>query len=326
MKTEIESSSFRGIKSVILTNDCLRAEFLPGYGSKLASLQDCGHDRDKEFLFQPSEGQELKLPGYGADFAQHDASGFDEMFPTIDASFYPRGRWAGRKLPDHGELWSVPWQMYQEKDESENIIGFTAESRVLPCRLNKRVSLQGNQLQLEYNLQNKSDEKIDFIWAAHPLFAADRSMEIVLPENIDRVINVEDSNPHLGSWGKLHSYPLTESQLTGEKIDLSSVPGSELNSCRKYYVPEKLEAGYCALKYPREELLLELTFPESKVPYLGVWKSLGGFRGDYNIALEPCTGAFDDLYLAHRMGKAAVVEPESTYEWWLNFTIRDLVQ
>ena len=322
MNSEIEQGSYRGLDSLILVNDRLRAEFLPGYGSKLASLRD--RSRDREFLFQPPPDAELCCPGYGADFAAFDASGFDEMFPTIDASFYPAGSRAGGELPDHGELWSLPWQGERREESGEEYLQFQVESRLLPCRLEKRVSMQGAQLQLEYTLHNRGQEEVEFIWAAHPLFQADREMKIVLPREVKSVINVEDSNPHLGSWGRRHSYPLTESQLTGEKMDLSRVPGPERESCRKFYVAEPLERGYCALDYPSSDLRLELTFPAEKVPYLAVWKSLGGFRGDYNLALEPCTGAFDDLYLAHKTNRSAVVAAESTYEWWLNFNLAEL--
>ncbi len=317
----IEEGEFRGLDSAVIKNGHMRAEFLPGYGSKLASLRDLRSE--KEFLFQPPEDRELSPPGYGAKFARYDASGFDEMFPTIDASFYPAGKWSGERLPDHGELWSISWDMNTRTGKGKACIEFSAESKIFPCRLQKRLSLHGSQLQIDYSLHNRGDEKIEFIWAAHPLFKANPNMEIILPGDVSSVINVEDSNPHLGCWGEVHSYPRTQSLLTGEPLDLSSVPGPDRMSIMKFYVQEKLKNGFCALRYPEEKLLLEFTFPEDRVPYLGVWKSLGGFRGDYNLALEPCTGAFDDLYLAYRTGRSASVKPGSIYEWWLNFSVKN---
>ncbi len=31
------------------------------------------------------------------------------MFPTIDRCYYERYPWQGTPIPDHGEVWSIPW-------------------------------------------------------------------------------------------------------------------------------------------------------------------------------------------------------------------------
>ncbi len=319
-EAKIRRDSHRGLKSTVLENDCWQATFLPDYGSKLASLYH--KKEEQEFLFQPPQGEKLTLPEYGADFAACDASGFDEVFPTIDASFYPRGKWRGKELPDHGELWSVAWQESMDKNQDpKGQLTFRGRSRQLPCWLEKKVTLKDNELKFYYTLHNEGEEELEFIWAAHPLFQARPDLKIILPEEVDEVINVEDSNPHFGSWGTFHNYPLTRSQKTGEIIDLSQVPPPERNTCRKFYVPRQSNQGYCALHYQQKGLFLQISYPPEKLPYLAVWETLGGFRGDYNIAIEPCTGAFDDLYLAHKTGRVATVAAQSSYNWWLSFSL-----
>ena len=62
-------------------------------------------------------------------------------------------------------------------------------------------------------------------------------------------------------------------------------------------------------------------YDADKVPYLGVWKTQGGYRGDYNIALEPCTGVYDDLYVANKIKKAAVIAPLGQYTWQFKMII-----
>jgi len=53
----------------------------------------------------------FKPVAYGAVFVDQDMSGWDEMFPTINACTYPApSPYAGITLPDHGEVWVLPWE------------------------------------------------------------------------------------------------------------------------------------------------------------------------------------------------------------------------
>jgi hypothetical protein len=51
-----------------------------------------------------------------------ECSGMDDMFPTIDAYFYDRYPWAGTKLADHGEVWSLPWATTVEGDRLHFVV------------------------------------------------------------------------------------------------------------------------------------------------------------------------------------------------------------
>ena len=316
MNTKVKAGQYKGLNSLIIKNKILRAEYLPDYGSKLASVKNLKTGR--EYLYQSSR-EKLKKPEWGADFSRYDASGFDEIFPSVDPTFYPSGRYRGQQIPDHGDVWSLTWQYELSFDKSE--IQFRTAGPELPYRLKKTVMLDDNKLIIKYQAKNLSEEPFKFIWAAHPLFDCQDEVRILLPAGTDRVVNVDDSNEHLGSWGKIHSYPLTNSQKTGEDIDLSSVPTPDRQTCQKFYLPHRLEEGYCGLEYPESGERLELYFPADRVPYLGIWKSMGGFRGDYNLALEPCTGVYDDLYLADKIGRAAIIPAGGEYTWKLTLQI-----
>lgn len=62
-------------------------------------------------------------------------------------------------------------------------------------------------------------------------------------------------------------------------------------------------------------------YPAEKIPYLGVWKTQGGYRGDYNLALEPCTGVYDHLSVAYAIRKVSFVEPKGVFTWWFQIEI-----
>src|ERR1044071_6954902 len=105
--THIENVQVSGLSAIRLHNDVLRAVFIPELGGKMVSLVRVasGH----EFLLQPQDcGRKYGRPVYGDRMDDFDASGFDECFPTISACKYPED--LNVSLPDHGELWPVPWK------------------------------------------------------------------------------------------------------------------------------------------------------------------------------------------------------------------------
>ncbi|GAB6098358.1 hypothetical protein JCM16358_02370 [Halanaerocella petrolearia] len=309
-------SSYKGLNSVILENERLKVVFIPEYGGKMVSLYHKLTDR--EFLFQSEN--ELEVPDYGADFSNYDSSGFDEVFPSIDASFYPDGSWQGTSIPDHGEVWTLPWKMKINKEK----INFSVYSPCFPYRLEKEISLEGPTLNINYKATNLSREEFKFIWCAHALLNCNaKNTKIILPEGENKIINVEKGSEHLGDWGQLHSYPIIEKE-DGTEIDMSKVEPKSANNCEKFYIPHKLKEGRCGVEYTDTQEQLIYEFPVDKVPYLGVWKTQGGYRGDYNIALEPCTGIYDDLYLADRIGKISIIPAQETYEWYLKIKVESI--
>ena len=95
-------------------------------------------------------------------------------------------------------------------------------------------------------------------------------------------------------------------------------PASD-NPAKNFISRKKIHRVGAPSKHTDNGDTLTYRYDADKVPYLGVWKTQGGYRGDYNIALEPCTGVYDDLYVAHKIRRAAVCAPKNKYEW--NFTM-----
>ena len=78
---------------------------LPDIGFNIASLIHT--PSGKEFLFQPHESI-YRVPRHGDRFIDYDASGCDDMLPTVDTCIYPgTGAFPGRTMPDHGGVWIV---------------------------------------------------------------------------------------------------------------------------------------------------------------------------------------------------------------------------
>lgn len=309
----LTQTTYKNLPAVRLENEVVALVFLPTYACKLASL--IKKDTHREFLFQSSLST-LTPPPYGAAFSAYDSSGFDEVFPSIDACPYPIGKYQGTPIPDHGEVWALPWQHTLHPDGN----GLTAwvQSPHLPYKLTRDLTLAGAEIRLHYTVENLGEEPFEFIWTPHCLLNCSTDTILKLPENLNQIMTVEHSTRTLGPWGTRHTYPLTFS-VKNEKIDLSLTRPASDKSCEKFYFTQKNTAGWCAVKHTDNGDTLTYRYDADKVPYLGVWKTQGGYRGDYNLALEPCTGEWDDLYVAHKIRRTAVCAPHGTYEW--NFTM-----
>ncbi len=118
--------------------------------------------------------------GYGDPYGNGEFAGFDEMFPTISRCYYESAPWAGIEAPDHGEVWSIPWEAAQGAGD----VTLAVNGVRFPYRLQKTVSVQGDKLIARYAAENLSNHPLDFIWAAHPLFNAVPGMKFRVPRGM----------------------------------------------------------------------------------------------------------------------------------------------
>lgn len=313
MKISISQVKHKNMDALLMESDSMALTILPESGAKIQSLYR--KDAQKELLYQ-SDREEFRKAAYGAKFGSGDFSGFDEVFPTIDECFYPSGPWAGTLIPDHGEVWALPWD-YQV---AENSITLSVHGVRFPYRLEKKIEfLRDNCFRLSYQAFNLSDFDFDFIWCPHPFFVCDEDTRVVLPPSVKTVVSTCSLENKLGDYGSIHPWPVTEIS-TGEKYDLSDVLHPQYaGKCEKFYALEQPLEGWCALQNTLSGETIGLSYPANKLPYLGVWEGI--INDQYITALEPVTGALDRLDVAKLAGKASVIKAKASYEWFLNLTI-----
>lgn len=309
------NTQYKGLKAHLLENDFLRLTFLPDYACKLAGLT--AKKTGREFLFQSSSST-LKIPPYAAPFSAYDSSGFDEVFPSIDACPYPCGPWKNLPVPDHGEVWTMQWGSTFAADGKS--VKSVVKSERFGYILSRQVTLKDNEILFEYAAENPSDEPFKFIWTPHCLLACSPATRLLIPDNLTQIMTVEHSSKRLGAWGTHHNYPLT-TDVNGHPLDLAATEPASAQNYEKFYFVQPNTAGWCGIEHTDTHEKLIYQYPADKVPYLAVWKTQGGYRGDYNLALEPCTGEYDDLYVADKIRRAAVIAPHKTYTWTLKMTV-----
>lgn len=310
--------TYRGREAVFLESGALRLAVLPRLGAKLASL--VYKPNRFEVLFQPPTGQ-YGFPSYGANFADHDASGADDMFPTIDACTYPGAEHAGLTCPDHGELWAVPWTV--KRANGGDSLVCQVRGKTLPYLFERRMTLLPHgKLRLDYRIANKSDEPLHGLWAFHGLLACDELSRLELPraqgQHKTWVRAVQDSGP-LGPKETVLEFP-AHTLPDGQTLDVAAIAPASAGTTKKLYVDGPVEKGQAAITLDQGRLRCELTWDPTLAPYLGVWITEGGFRGDYNAALEPATGFYDSLELAARNGLAPIAAHEAL-ELWLEISL-----
>lgn len=311
---EIKRSTYKNAEAVVLENEQLRVSITPNHGARTASI--VYKPLQQELLWQNPDPVHAE-PGYGAPYDDGEFAGFDEMFPTISRCCYEHYPWQGIEVPDHGEVWSIPWSYAYEEDG----VRFSVNGVRFPYRLEKKVYLRQNRLCTEYRVENLSSHKFSYIWAAHPLFNTEEGMEIIVPPGMKRIINSVQGEM-LGGYGERYSFPRAR-LAGGREVDLSRVPARNKTGYQKYYFDGKAVDGWCLLHSPKKLLNIGLSFPIETVPYLGMWVNEGGFGGQYNIAPEPATAPMDRIDCAEMWGGCSVLEGKASREWYLTITLND---
>jgi len=309
----ISNYEYKGLDAFKIENDILSIVVIPELGGKIASLIQ--KDKNFEFYFQNKKDTFFKPQIYD-DFSKFDASGFDDCFPSVDASSMILN---GRSVhyPDHGEIWSksMSYEITCEK------LKLQCSSEILPYNYEKIISIKNNNIHIDYKIINSGSESFPCIWTMHGLLNCENGMEIHLPPGVKEIINVQNSRL-LGNPGLVYSYPDAVLE-DGTACRLNRISSKDADKTEKFYINEMLSVGECGLYYPSKDLSYKIYFDKEQLPYLGIWISEGGFRGDYNLALEPSNGFYDKIEIARNNSKLKILNPGEKLEFELVIEISD---
>jgi hypothetical protein len=309
------TSRYKDQDAVSIESEAMCAQYLPGIGATLCSL--VYKPLGLQLLIQRPEPRYRVAPYAGDYVAEGECAGLDDMFPTIDRCYYDRYPWQDTPIPDHGEVWSIPWQCVALPDR----LRFSVYGVRFPYRLEKEVHLAGpGVLRTEYRLTNLSNFAFDFLWSAHPMFVMEEDSQVLLPEGVRRVTTVFSNGGELGGYGEQLNWPVA-TLPGGMHHDLSRMRPKTACAASKYFVDGRMPAGWCALTYPQSKLMLTLRFPVEQVPYLAILPNEGGWQDLYNIFLEPATASFDRPDVARMHGELSTVPAGGSYQWYLELAL-----
>ncbi|HLO29748.1 MAG TPA: hypothetical protein VK249_11465 [Anaerolineales bacterium] len=298
----ISKSTWHDFAAITLESELLRAVIVPDLGAKIVSLYDKRHGR--EWLVAPMRS--VMQTSYGADFVSQDMSGWDEMLPTIVAC-----SWDGVQLPDHGEVWSIPWKL---ESMEEAVLLSVVGVAMSYCLSRAAALIAPNCLELRYTLTNTGQIAVPYLWAAHPQFAADENTRIILPPEVESVVNVIDGDPVWGKAGGVSGWPEAAS-ADGRRWRLDRIASALNHTCRKFYIPPDQPVSWAALVDENLGCRLRLDWSSSAAPYLGLWVDEGMYNSAPVAALEPSNGYYDSLETAIRNKRVAVLDVRKAQSW-----------
>lgn len=309
---EVSSTTWYSQEALKLENASVQVVVVPEMGAKIVSLFD--KRNQVEWLADPGERPFEPVP-YGAVFTDQDMSGWDEMFPTIIPCQYPDPNSDQKiQLPDHGEVWAIPWRREQT---DKPVLSFIVEGRALSYELSRQIEFVAeSDLRFTYRVTNQSDAPISALWAAHPQFLAGSHAKVILPPEISQVCNVLTEDFGWGQVEKLVDWP-EATGADGETIRLDAVGTPELNQARKFYVPPEAKASWITVLREPSQDWISLSWDAHEIPYLGLWIDEGFINAKSVIAPEPSTGYYDSLALAVEKGRQMVIGPGESVNWSL---------
>ena len=299
-------------KEITLETDVLICVILPELGGKVKSL----YYKPKQFELaaQPS-GHLYMKPGKNTPFAKCDASGLDDAFPTIDVCTVQEGN-RTIQYTDHGEIWRSEFELI---DQTRDVAVLEYLSTDYGYLYQKKMQLVCNQLHMSYQIKNIGKEAFPCLWTLHGFVKYEEGMRFIFPSGAESFLNAERASKELGQRGAIH-------KVTESMYDFTRVPTRKNVCCQKYYINGKVQEGFCGYEYPSQQVRCEYRYDKEKLPYLGLWITSGGFRGDYNCALEPSNGFYDSVAIAQANDACPVLEPEEGLDFTITISFCEMEQ
>jgi galactose mutarotase-like enzyme len=311
-----ESKLVDDINEITLTSDQYAVTVVPKLGAKITSIYN--RKTKREFLSRTNV--DYRLREYGDKFENYERDGADECFPTVGGCPYPNYPWQGTDIPDHGELWCLPWEHEITKDKLRTWVRGVR----LPYLFERTISFESlarhekQYIKLSYSVSNDGPYDMPFLYAFHPLFKAETKSKLLLPPGAD-VVTSSSSEDRLGKPMTKHEWPQVTDFSLDKSYDRSVIRSSRAKESEKLFTTP-LDQGRCAMVYPKDEFIGFL-FPAKRFPHLGLWVNEGDWYNQHQVALEPSTSQVDRLDVAVGLDTCGVVPAGGTTEWDLSILI-----
>ena len=225
----------------------------------------------------------------------------------------------------HAEFNTMPWDS-QIVDDSPDRVSLRCWVRAYrtPFFFEKTLTLTSGSpvLEIEQTLVNEGEEPVHCVWGEHiALGAPFLSEDCVIDLPGGRLINhPTDFHPNNRlKAGFEGPWPWSDTK-SGEREDLSKVPGRDVKAYDQSYITDMPE-GWYAITNRRIGLGFGVAYPTDVYRYLWYWQSLGGGSGypwygrTYNIGLEPFTSYTNEgLQNAINNSTALLVQPGQRIE------------
>jgi len=299
--------SVGGQPAVILENAAVRIVVLPGLGGKVLSLVDKRVDID---LLWRNARVPLRPAAFGSGYDDQFLGGWDELYPN-DAP----EELVGEPLPDHGELWAVPWSASVGSTDDTVWLELRVTGTVTGTEVVKRLHLGGGpELTVDYRITNPGRTDQPFLWKSHVAVALHRDTLVDMAAG--EVLVDDFGNPRARPASGRFTWPWLEAD--GQRHDLRTLPDTHERGVSEFLLATSMEHGACSVTHPTEGTGLQLSWDRRDLPSCWLFASYGGgWRGLDVLVLEPCTGYPLSVAEGARAGTHQVLAAGATKSWQL---------
>lgn len=303
--------SIGGQPAVILENPSVRIVALPGLGGKILSIIDKRADVD---LLWRNARVPVRPAAFGSSYDDQFLGGWDELYPNDMAE-----ELAGESVPDHGELWGVPWSASVGSTASEAWLELRVTGTITGTDVLKRVSLgDGPELTVDYRITNTGRIDQPFLWKSHVAVAL--HPDTVVDMAAGEVLVDEFGSPRGRPESGIVTWPYLEAD--GTRHDLRTVPDTFKRGVSEFLLATSMERGECSVVHPGEGTGLRLSWDRQDLPSCWLFASYGGgWRGLNVLVLEPCTGYPLSVAAGVQAGTHQTLPAEASRSWQLRARI-----
>ena len=298
--------SLAGQPAVVLENRWLRAVVVPGVGGKIISLVD--KTADLELLWRNERVPVRPVP-FGSGYDDAFLGGWDELYPNDEPEVL-----AGEAMPDHGELWSLPWLITDLTQGADEVaVELTVRTPISASTVCKRLVLgDGPALRTDYRVTNDGRRELPFLWKSH--VAVRLHPDTVIGMAAGDVLVHEFGDPRVRPEGGRFTWP--SAAVAGTAHDFRRLPDTTVRGVTEFLIATTLDEGRCGVEHPVAGSGFTLTWDPADLPSCWTFASYGGgWRGLDVLVLEPCTGYPLSVLDGVAAGSHQVLPAGVTKEW-----------
>lgn len=311
MSASVARSVVQGFEALVIRNGRVTAVIIPSLGGRVWELTD--ERRQRQWIWH-RPGFPLDNPPPEPRYDDVWTGGWEELFPN-DAP----GDFEGKNLPDHGEWWSLPWEVDEVRAGGEAVVRLSTNTRNRPAACTKefRLGAESNTMTVSYRIENAAPEPFHFLFKQHLPVAITPDCRLLLPDGT--VTAVDPTFGTLLPGPGPYACPAPVVTQNGKK-DLGDIPPPDGLS-REFVYVANLSRGWCGVADKTNRAELRLSWDRARLPFLWLFLSYGGWRDCYTAVLEPCTNMPKDLGEATRAGQSALLRAGEVFETTVAVTL-----
>lgn len=273
--------SFNGMQTILLENERLRVVIIPELGAKIWEL--IYKPKYRNLLWQHPRLKPRPLPFHSV-YDDVFFGGWDELYPNDTAETIN-----GEQEPDHGEIWTLPWEFALVKASEEEVtVHLWVDTAVHDSRMEKWITLRRGEAKLRFRhrLTNRGNQDMPFLWKLHAAVAVNEHSRIDLGA---KTMYIEDFGPtRIGRTGVQYEWPYAIDDQ-GNQVDMRRVL-PESSGINEFQYGTELTGGWCAVTDTAARVGMGIAFDLAVFPSCWTFATYGGWRNLNTVILEPCTG------------------------------------